>query len=268
MATLLIIDADRKFSGLLLEVLQRYGHLVHAAATGEEGLRLLAQSVPDAVVLDLGLPGLSSLQTLMGVRAQAPDVPVLAVANEVPVVLENKVRELGVSEVLRKGLKMNLLMEAVQRTLRSVERRGVAPDPGAGPARATPAAPAARILIVDDEPANCDLVEEFLSRRGYRTRIARNGAEALEAIRKEPPGLVLLDIYMPIMNGAEALRRMMAPTFPVQPPPGVIVLTASQDEPLLRECLALGAFDVLMKPLDLRQLDLAVAVKLAMIELA
>lgn len=62
------------------------------------------------------------------------------------------------------------------------------------------------------------------------------------------------------------MRRLMAPSFPIQPPPGVIMLTASQDVPLMRERLDLGAGDVLYKPLDLKQVELAITVKLALQE--
>ena len=79
-------------------------------------------------------------------------------------------------------------------------------------------------------------------------------------IRQEPPDLVLLDIYMPGMNGVEMLRQVSRS----HPKVGVIMLTASQDEPLLKSALDLGAFDVLSKPVDLKQLELAVLVKLAL----
>lgn len=125
-----------------------------------------------------------------------------------------------------------------------------------------PPAKAATILVVDDEQEITDLVGEFLARRGYRIQTASDGKAALAMIQSDPPDLVLLDVYMPQMNGVDVLRHLRAPMASAGSSVGIILLTASQDEPLLQEALDLGAFDVLSKPVDLNQVELAVMVKL------
>jgi CheY-like chemotaxis protein len=115
---------------------------------------------------------------------------------------------------------------------------------------------------VDDEPEIREMVGEFLRLRGYKIKTASTGEEALAIAVREPPDLILLDIYMPGMNGVEVLRHLAKEKFPG----GVIMLTASQDEPLLQTALDLGAFDVLSKPVDLDQVELAVMVKLLLQE--
>ncbi|MDE3019801.1 MAG: response regulator, partial [Nitrospirota bacterium] len=149
-------------------------------------------------------------------------------------------------------------MQTVTRALQEVGKPATArpasvASPGADSKPAT-------ILLVDDEREICDLVGEFLQRRGYRIQTAYGGAEALVKIKQEPPDLVLLDIYMPDINGVEVLGRLVKSKFPG----GVIMLTASQEEPLLKTALDLGAFDVLPKPVDLDQVEMAVMVKLAL----
>lgn len=104
------------------------------------------------------------------------------------------------------------------------------------------------------------MVGEFLRRRGCQIQTAVNGEQALDLIRAKSPDLVLLDIYMPGINGIEVLRRIQQ----INPAIGVIMLTASQEEALLQTALDIGAFDVLCKPVNLDQLALAVTVKLAM----
>jgi|CXWL01.1.fsa_nt_gi two-component system response regulator (stage 0 sporulation protein F) len=104
------------------------------------------------------------------------------------------------------------------------------------------------------------MVGEFLRRRGYQIQTAVNGKQALDLIHAKSPDLVLLDIYMPGINGIEVLRRIQQ----INPAIGVIMLTASQEEALLQTALDIGAFDVLCKPVNLDQLALAVTVKLAM----
>jgi CheY-like chemotaxis protein len=65
-----------------------------------------------------------------------------------------------------------------------------------------------RILIVDDEPFNLDLLEQELTERGYRVERARDGEEALDKLQASQPDLVFLDYMMPGMNGLEVLKEI------------------------------------------------------------
>ena len=256
MAIILIANADHRFSQTLKNVLSAYGHEIMIARTGEETVQRFDERQPAVVLLDLMLLGLSGLDVLVKLKARVPRLPVVVVTGDVPIEIENRAREMGVTDVLRKRLNMDLIMQAVNRALQeagrpinakpvSVASAGVEPKP-------------ATILLVDDERGICDLVGEFLKRRGYRIQTAYGGEEALAKIEQEPPDLVLLDIYMPGINGVDVLRRLVKSQFAG----GVIMLTASQEEPLLKTAMDLGAFDVLSKPVDLDQVEMAVMVKL------
>jgi DNA-binding response OmpR family regulator len=120
----------------------------------------------------------------------------------------------------------------------------------------------AEILVVDDEPAIGRLLQEFLTTLGFGVRVASSGQAALAAIDQSPPDAVLLDLYMPTLDGVEVLRRLRQ-RWPTSWPFAVIILTGSRDEPLLEAALALGAFDVLPKPINLDQLELALRAHLA-----
>jgi DNA-binding response OmpR family regulator len=253
MALILIIDAQTDFSSVLQKTLTAYGHEVLTARTGEEGLRSAQARRPAAILMDVKLPDGRGLDTLARLRAALPQVPVVVIAGDLSVDEENRTRELGVAHVRRKGLKLDVIMEAVNQTLQ------IAGRPAKGQAVEKQAA-SSTILVVDDEAEIRELVGEFLQRRGYQIKTAANGEEGLSLIRQSPPDLALLDIYMPGMNGVELLRQISKS----HPSVGVIMLTASQDEPLLKAALDLGAFDVLSKPVDLKQLELAVLVKLTL----
>jgi CheY-like chemotaxis protein len=116
-----------------------------------------------------------------------------------------------------------------------------------------------KILVVDDEPAVCEVVKEFLESRGYRVVTALSGQEALAAVRRERPDLVLLDILMPGMNGLEVLQRIRQ----MDPSAGVIMLTAVKDEEVARQAMQQEAYDYLTKPVDLDYLELTIITKLA-----
>lgn len=256
MATILIVNADHRFSQTLQNVLRAYGHEVVMARTGEEAVQRFDERAPAVVLLDLAILGLSGLDVLAKLKARVPRLPVVVVTGEVTLEVESRAREMGVTDVLRKRLNLDVIMQAVNRALQEAGKP-VRTAPAAGAVAGASGKPAT-ILLVDDEREICDLVGEFLQRRGYRIQTACGGEEALEKIGREPPDLVLLDIYMPDINGVEVLRRLVKNHFAG----GVIMLTASQEEPLLKTALDLGAFDVLCKPVDLDQVELAVMVKL------
>lgn len=112
-----------------------------------------------------------------------------------------------------------------------------------------------RLLIVDDEAAVLEVLNEYFATQGYTVETASNGAGALEAVRRARPDLVLLDIRMAGMDGIEVLKRLRQ----LEPALAVIMVTANEDVALARETLKIGAFDYVAKPFDFRYLDRAVA---------
>jgi DNA-binding response OmpR family regulator len=107
------------------------------------------------------------------------------------------------------------------------------------------------MLIVDDEPDAIELLSEFLTGKGYEVIAAYNGEEALKKVKAERPHLILLDIRMPGINGLEVLRQVRQ----IDQEVGVIVVTAVQEEETGRQALMLGAFDYIVKPLNLEYLE-------------
>ena len=104
-----------------------------------------------------------------------------------------------------------------------------------------------KILIVDDDPVQRDLLKGFLDHQGYETLAAANGPEALEVFRNEPVQLVLVDQRMPEMTGDEVLEKMKA----INPLIQAIMITAYSDVETAVKILRLGAGDFLEKPVDL-----------------
>jgi CheY-like chemotaxis protein len=106
----------------------------------------------------------------------------------------------------------------------------------------------ATILVVDDLPANRDLMTRRLERSGFRVVSAASGPEALEVLRRAPVDLVLLDIMMPGMTGLDVLRAVrMTPATAHLP---VVMVTAKTDSQDIVEALSLGANDYVTKPVD------------------
>ncbi len=121
----------------------------------------------------------------------------------------------------------------------------------------------ARVLIVDDEPEAVELLQEFLGAKGYDVITAGDGAEALRKVMDERPHLILLDVRMPKMDGLEALRRIRE----IDKEVGVIMVTGVTEEEIGRQAMALGAFDYIVKPLDLPYLERSLWYKITMMTL-
>ncbi len=105
-----------------------------------------------------------------------------------------------------------------------------------------------RILIVDDQPANRDLLARHIRRMGHTWEMAENGQVALDKLHTSAFDLVLLDIMMPVMSGYEVLEYMQAEETLRNVP--VIVVSAVNDQQSVIRCIELGAADYLFKPFD------------------
>ena len=106
-----------------------------------------------------------------------------------------------------------------------------------------------RVLIADDEPTIRKFVKANLEARDFETLVAGDGAEAIEAIEKEMPDLLILDIVMPKMDGFEVCRRIREWS---QIP--IVVLSARDGEMDKVKCLEMGADDYITKPFGVDEL--------------
>ncbi|MGQ0569914.1 MAG: response regulator [Armatimonadota bacterium] len=117
-----------------------------------------------------------------------------------------------------------------------------------------------RILAVDDQPVNLELLAEILSGWGCAVRTAINGVEALAAVDAFQPDVILLDVMMPDQSGFEVCELLQAdPTTRSIP---VIFLTALADEKHKLEGFGVGALDYITKPFDLAELAARVGARL------
>jgi adenylate cyclase len=105
-----------------------------------------------------------------------------------------------------------------------------------------------RILIVDDNEANRDIIDARLKQHGFELLQAADGEEAIRAAKLNLPDLILLDVMMPKIDGIEVTRRIKAdPTLPFMP---IILVTAKADSKDVVAGLDAGADDYLTKPID------------------
>ena len=107
------------------------------------------------------------------------------------------------------------------------------------------------ILVVDDDAAVCNLAGACIRHalgEDFQVRYARNGKNALAAVHREPPDLVLLDILMPVMDGFEVCRQLKSSPATQHIP--ILFLTALDKEEHIEQGLALGGDGYVVKPFN------------------
>ena len=244
--TLALLDVD-----YLKEVNDRLGH-----AAGDRLLRDLARVVADALrdsdvlarwggdefVVLLPRTGPDGAREALdkareAFRATAARDPRLA-SQDVPLSFSAGITEVEEGEAVEDGVARadHLLYQA-----KSAGRDHVVTEDVAG-------APAADVLLVEDEDPVADVFRRFLEGGGFRVRRLADGDAALEAVRAAPPDLVVLDIMLPGRDGFEVLREMRRDP-ELQDVP-VLILTALGQEEAVAKGFRLGVDEYLVKPVS------------------
>lgn len=117
------------------------------------------------------------------------------------------------------------------------------------------------VLIADDEPNIVISLEFLLEQAGYRVLVAHDGQEALEAIERQPPDLVLLDVMLPRLSGFDVCQKIREN--PQWQHMRIVMLTAKGREVEVSKGLALGANAYITKPFSTQELLAEIGAQLA-----
>ena len=107
-----------------------------------------------------------------------------------------------------------------------------------------------RLLITDDDPDMRTSLQDLFEERGFQTRLACDGQEAVDIVQEEQIHLLLLDMHMPHMTGLEAIRKLQQLAQPVP----CILFSAKLDDALTKQAQQAAVFSVLAKPFRLAQI--------------
>jgi CheY-like chemotaxis protein len=197
--TVLVIDDDPAVRDLLQRLLAREGYRVLPAAGGEEGLRLARAARPDAITLDVLMPGTDGWAVLAALKAD----PALA---DIPVVMLTIADDkalgfaLGAVEYLTKPVDRAQLL----RVLRRYQPSGGGGGDDGGPRAGT-------VLVMEDDEATRRALRRLLEREGFEVVEAGDGRAALELLAGDggaAPGLIVLDLLLPELDGFEVAAEV------------------------------------------------------------
>ena len=112
-----------------------------------------------------------------------------------------------------------------------------------------------KVLVVDDDPMVADINRHYVEKNSmFSVRaLAKNGEEAIQFLEGNPVDLIILDVFMPIMDGIETLKNIRYRKFKAE----VIMVTAANDTTTLEQTMHLGVLDYLVKPFTLERLQVS-----------
>jgi threonine synthase len=257
--TIVIIEDNPHDSRLIRRLLQRYKHYrIFEAHTGVDGIDLVRQRQPDLVVLDLTLPDMDGFNILESLKAdqQTCEIPVVIVSAKDLTAQEQERLYRHTRSVWQKGsFSARELASHVVEILN--DDATVLQQPAAQAVHSEDLAPAQPIatfgqdrlpliLVVDDHVASARLMRRlFESRQRFRVVEAHSGAEALAAIDKAIPDLVILDLMLPDINGEQLLKTLREQERTQDVP--VIIVSAKDLDPATRAQLTALADSVWSK---------------------
>ena len=184
--TVLVVDDEPDSVILVRENLAGQPYRVVSAFTADEGMRMAVKLKPFAILLDIMMPDKDGWDLIRELK----DNPVTA---EIPVVIlsivDNKPLgfSLGVTDYLLKPIDRDALVASLTRIA---------------------VRPVKDILVVDDDEGVREILDDMLKREGYRVTLAKNGVEAIEALKARLPDLMILDLMMPEMDGFQVVKSM------------------------------------------------------------
>jgi signal transduction histidine kinase/DNA-binding response OmpR family regulator len=189
-SSILVIDDEPAARDLVQRMLTKEGYQVESAASGQEGLALARRNHPAAITLDVLMPGMDGWAVLTVLKADplTADIPVIMMS-----VLDDKNLgfALGATDYLIKPIEWTRLMAVLDKHCRHLVH--------------------SHVLIVEDDPRTREMLRRAAEKQGWQVTEAENGRVALERVSAQLPGVILLDLTMPEMDGftfLEELRRL------------------------------------------------------------
>jgi CheY-like chemotaxis protein len=177
--TVLVIDDEAAVRDLMQRFLSKEGFRVVTASSGEDGVRQARELRPDAITLDVMMPGMDGWAVLSALKAdhEVAGIPVimLTIVDD-----RNLGYALGASDYLTKPIDRERLVTVLEKYRRDLP-----------------------VLVVDDDVTVRQLLRRMLEAEGFAVLEAENGRAALERLRDTVPGAILLDLMMPEMDGFE-----------------------------------------------------------------
>ncbi|MEW6491594.1 MAG: response regulator [Cyanobacteriota bacterium] len=254
---LLIVDDNATNRRILTLQAQSWGMVTYAVESGAEALCLLKRGEAfDLAVLDMQMPTMDGL-TLSAEIRKLPgyqQLPLIMLTSIDKPATSDCAKVVNFAAFLTKPIKQshlyNVLIQALEgQPIQVKPSRVTLPSLNPQLAQQHPL----RILLAEDNVVNQKVSLLLLQQMGYQADLATNGLQVLEALRRQPYDVVLMDMQMPEMDGLTA-TRCICQEFPNSDRPRIIAMTANAMQGDREECLQAGMDDYISKPIRVEEL--------------
>jgi DNA-binding response OmpR family regulator len=231
-ATILVVEDDPDIARLVALHLTKAGYEVSTAPSAEDALTYLKDELPDLIILDIELPGMHGDELARRLQADpfTSDIPILVLS-----VLADQIDSMQFGAfALPKPIDQEELLATVARLLEDAQ-----PGP---------------VLLIDDDSGVRTLLKTALEKQGFEVDMAADGEHGLQQVVAQQPGLILLNMRLPDMDGFAVLKALK--NVPETADIPVIAMTGSADlkTEARARVLALGGSDLIAKPIDVNML--------------
>jgi PAS domain S-box-containing protein len=269
-ADILVVDDTPENLRLVIGLLKEAGYKPRGVPNGELALLAVEKQPPDLILLDIRMPNMDGFQVCAALheKPQSRDIPIIFLSALSDAADKVKAFEAGGVDYITKPFQPPEVLARVRTYLELAHNRAALAQARSVLEKMSQDQAAnvqndivppstfnhvvddkkADILVVDDEPENLRLMTELLHREGYRVRGVLTGELALQAVAKQPPDLILLDVVMPDMDGFEicaALREQ-----PKSRDIPIIFLTVLTDIADKIRAFEVGGVDYIIKPIN------------------
>src|SRR3984957_13769792 len=262
-ARVLVVDDNQTNREILQQRLEGWHMRVTCARSGAEALQLMAQAARAnsffaLTILDMHMPGMDGLQLAHAIQArpELADTPLVMLTSTASNLTESERQSSGILRFLNKPIRRADLLRVLCSILAPAAQRIDAPtaapvDAGLSLQR--------RVLVVEDNPINQQVVNAMLRSLGMQVTLASNGQQAVELVRTCDFDLVLMDCQMPVMDGFQATAAIRGLPLGRGEHLPIAAVTANAMQGDEQNCLEAGMNDFLPKPFKLAQLQALLA---------
>ncbi len=246
---ILLVEDSEPAVVQMTDILTEHGYLVEVARDGSDALAYVEGCLPDAVILDLMMPGMDGFEVLRQIRSTDRTAPLPVLILTAKHVTQEELSFLtgnNIHQLIQKGdINQSQLLATVAKMVAQSEEKLTAPTPGNTGDRPHRLLPL--VLVVEDNPDNLKTARAILEER-YTVIDAADGLTAIELAREHRPDLILMDIALPVMDGFSALAALRQDEVLRHIP--VVAVTASAMKGDREEILGHGFDGYVSKPID------------------
>jgi signal transduction histidine kinase/DNA-binding response OmpR family regulator/HAMP domain-containing protein len=246
---ILIIEDNEVTTMQIKSLLEESDFTVFTAANGADGLDMIDKTFPHAIILDLMMPQIDGFRVLEQIRSTPgiAQIPVLILtAKELTREEKARLKRNNIRQLIRKGdVDRDQLLHSIKKLLQ-LERKTTGPTPSSSPGKKRTAGGV--ILVVEDNPDNRYIITSILDETDHPYITAENGEEAVIKAKESLPGLILMDIQLPLLSGLDAAKQIKAEAKLADVP--IIALTARAMKGDKEKILSAGCDDYIAKPVD------------------